>query len=84
MKLANSKTISMEVNKDMVVSVMMKNMMTKISITGNQWDGLYISVGTKIISEESADMKVSDLNIRKDSTIFVLPRLRGGKIKTLV
>lgn len=77
-KLANSKTITMETNEDMLVSDMKKNVMILISKEGNQFDDVFLSAGTKIISENSKDMKVNELGITKDSTIFALPRLRGG------
>lgn len=77
-KLANSKTITTETNADMLITDLKKNIMVLISNYGNQFDDVFLSTGVKIIDENKKDLTVSDLGISKDSTVFALPRLRGG------
>ena len=77
-KLANSKTLSLEINKSMTIQEVKKKIMSLVSQQSNQFDDVFISVGTKMIGENNESLTVQDMNISRDSTIFVLPRLRGG------
>ncbi len=77
-KLANSKTITLEINNSMTILEVKKKIMNLVSQQSNQFDDVFISVGTKMIGENNESLTVQDMNISRDSTIFVLPRLRGG------
>ncbi len=77
-KLANSKTITLEINNSMTILEVKKKIMNLISQQSNQFDDVFISVGTKMIGENNESLTVQEMNILKDSNIFVLPRLKGG------
>ena len=77
-KLANSKTLTLDINYEMSVKDLINKIKEKLSQQSNQFDDVFISVGAKIISEDHHNLKITDFKIHKDSTIFIIPRLRGG------
>jgi len=62
----------------MTILEVKKKIMNLISQQSNQFDDVFISVGTKMIGENNESLTVQEMNILKDSNIFVLPRLKGG------
>jgi hypothetical protein len=76
-KLANSKNIIIQVNSTDTVMKIRKLILDKISEC-NQFEDVFLCSGSKTLDATSETLTMQDYSIHKDSTIFVIPRLRGG------
>jgi hypothetical protein len=73
-KLVSSDTITIQVYNDMSIRDFRKKIKDKI---GSQFETVYLTTrGKPVIGD---DLKIHDFGIQSESTIFALPRLKGGK-----
>ena len=77
-KSENGNLFKLDINYEMSVKDLKNKIKQKLNQNYNQFDDVFISIGTKMINDQKLNLKVTDLDIYKDSTIFTYPRLKGG------
>ena len=76
-KSENGNLFKLDINYEMSVKDLKNKIKQKLNQNYNQFDDVFISIGTKMINDQKLNLKVTDFEIFKDSTIFTYPRLKG-------